>query len=74
MNARAMAMAVLGLVLAAAPGGVRADDKTKEAKVKCAGISANGAVLQVTAKECKDHKGTVVFEKAAPAPKPAPGK
>jgi hypothetical protein len=38
-NGKAIAMTVVGLLLAAAPLG-HADDKTKEAKVKCAGINA----------------------------------
>jgi len=40
MNGKAIAMTVAGLLLAAAPSIGHADDKTKEAKVKCAGINA----------------------------------
>jgi hypothetical protein len=40
MNGKAIAMTVVGLMLAAAPRVGHADDKTKEAKVKCAGINA----------------------------------
>jgi len=40
MNGKAIAMTVAGLLLAAAPTLGHADDKTKEAKVKCAGINA----------------------------------
>jgi hypothetical protein len=39
MNGKAIAMTVVGLLLAAAPMG-HADDKTKEAKVKCSGINS----------------------------------
>jgi hypothetical protein len=39
-NGRAIAMTVVGLLLAAAPSLGNADDKTKEAKVKCSGINA----------------------------------
>lgn len=38
-NGKAIAMTVAGLLLAAAPSLANADDKTKEAKVKCAGIN-----------------------------------
>jgi hypothetical protein len=85
-NGKAIAMTVVGLLLAAAPGLGHADDKTKEAKVKCAGINgckgkgacssaSNGCAgqngckgkgwVEVTAKECKDKKGTVVADKGA---------
>jgi hypothetical protein len=37
---KAIAMTVAGLLLAAAPGVGHADDKTKEAKVKCSGINS----------------------------------
>jgi hypothetical protein len=40
MNGKAIAMTVAGLLLAAAPSIGHADDKTKEAKVKCEGINA----------------------------------
>jgi hypothetical protein len=40
MNGKAIAMTVAGLLLAAAPTLSHAgDDKTKEAKVKCAGVN-----------------------------------
>lgn len=39
-NGKAIAMTVVGLLLAAAPNIGHAEDKTKEAKVKCAGINA----------------------------------
>jgi hypothetical protein len=39
-NGKAIAMTVVGLLLAAAPSVGHADDKTKEAKVKCAGVNA----------------------------------
>ena len=39
-NGKAIAMTVVGLLLAAAPTLGHADDKAKEAKVKCAGINA----------------------------------
>jgi hypothetical protein len=39
-NGKAIAMTVVGLLLAAAPRVGHADDKTKEAKVKCTGINA----------------------------------
>jgi hypothetical protein len=39
-NGKAIAMTVAGLLLAAAPRVGHTDDKTKEAKVKCAGINA----------------------------------
>lgn len=39
MNGRTIAMAVCGLMLAASPHLGHADDKTKEAKVKCQGIN-----------------------------------
>jgi hypothetical protein len=39
-NGRAIAMTVAGLLLAAAPQLGHADDKTKEAKVKCSGINS----------------------------------
>jgi hypothetical protein len=38
-NGKAIAMTVAGLLLAAAPSLTLADTKTKEAKVKCAGIN-----------------------------------
>jgi hypothetical protein len=38
-NGKAIAMTVAGLLLAAAPSLSLADDKAKEAKVKCAGIN-----------------------------------
>jgi len=40
MNGKAIAMAVAGLLLAVAPRVGQADDKTKEAKVKCGGINS----------------------------------
>lgn len=40
MNGKAIAMTVAGLLLAVGPRVANADDKTKEAKVKCAGINA----------------------------------
>ena len=94
---KAIAMTVAGLLLAAAPQ-LHADDKTKEAKVKCSGINSckgkgscagasngcagqNGCkgkgVVETTAKECKDKKGTVVADKDkkdAPKDAPAPKK
>ena len=39
-NGKAIAMTVVGLLLAGAPQLGHADDKTKEAKVKCAGINS----------------------------------
>jgi hypothetical protein len=39
-NGKAIAMTVAGLLLAAAPSLGHADDKTKDAKVKCSGINA----------------------------------
>jgi len=39
LSGRTIAMAVCGLMLAAAPKVGHADDKTKEAKVKCQGIN-----------------------------------
>lgn len=39
-NGKAIAMTVAGLLLAAAPSLSLADDKAKEAKVKCAGINS----------------------------------
>lgn len=39
LNGRTIAMAVCGLMLAASPKVTHADDKTKEAKVKCQGIN-----------------------------------
>jgi len=39
-NGKVIAMTVVGLLLAAAPRVGHADDKTKEAKVKCSGINA----------------------------------
>jgi hypothetical protein len=39
-NGKAIAMTVVGLLLAAAPSLGHADDKTKEAKVKCSGINS----------------------------------
>ncbi len=85
-NGKAIAMTVAGLLLAAAHTPAKADDKTKEAKVKCAGINeckgkascAGGGAscaglnackgkgwIEVTAKECKAKKGTVVAAKDA---------
>ena len=40
INGKAIAMTVAGLLLAVAPRVGQADDKTKEAKVKCGGINA----------------------------------
>jgi hypothetical protein len=40
MNGKAIAMTVAGLLLAVAPRVGQADDKTKEAKVKCGGINS----------------------------------
>jgi hypothetical protein len=40
MNGKAIAMTVAGLLLAAAPQLGHADDKTKEAKVKCSGVNS----------------------------------
>jgi len=40
MNGKAIAMAVAGLLLAVAPRVGHADDKTKEAKIKCNGINS----------------------------------
>lgn len=40
MNGKAIAMTVAGLLLAVAPRVGHADDKTKEAKVKCSGINS----------------------------------
>jgi len=40
MNGKTIAMTVAGLLLAVAPRTGLADDKTKEAKVKCAGINS----------------------------------
>ncbi|HEX3758036.1 MAG TPA: hypothetical protein VHW23_05000 [Kofleriaceae bacterium] len=40
MNGKAIAMTVAGLLLAVAPRVGHADDKTKEAKVKCSGVNA----------------------------------
>ena len=40
MNGKAIAMTVAGLLLAVAPRVGHADDKTKEAKVKCTGINS----------------------------------
>lgn len=92
-NGRTIAMAVCGLLLAAAPHTGYADT-TKEAKVKCQGINEckgkSGCAsatndcaglnackgkgwLEVTAKECKDKKGTVLVEKK-PADRPTPRK
>lgn len=85
INGRSIAMAVCGLMLTAAPNLVHANEKTKEAKVKCKmgnGCSGpNGcSLVEVTEKECKAKKGTIVTEKkpddkakapdapAAPAP------
>lgn len=39
INGKAIAMTVAGLLLAAVPTLAHADDKTKEAKVKCAGVN-----------------------------------
>lgn len=70
INGRSIAMAVCGLMLTAAPNVVHADEKTKEAKVKCKiGNKCNGpngcGFVEVSEKECKDKKGMVV-----PDPKP----
>ena len=40
MNGKAIAMTVAGLLLAVAPRVGHADDKAKEAKVKCGGINS----------------------------------
>ena len=40
MNGKAIAMTVAGLLLAVAPRVGQADDKAKEAKVKCSGINS----------------------------------
>jgi hypothetical protein len=40
INGKAIAMTVAGLLLAVAPRVGHADDKTKEAKVKCGGINS----------------------------------
>jgi hypothetical protein len=40
MNGKAIAMTVAGLLLAVGPRVANADDKTKEAKVKCSGVNA----------------------------------
>jgi len=40
INGKAIAMTVAGLLLAVAPRVGQADDKTKEAKVKCGGINS----------------------------------
>jgi hypothetical protein len=40
MNGKAIAMTVAGLLLAVGPRVANADDKTKEAKVKCGGINS----------------------------------
>src|SRR5689334_20112714 len=40
MNGKAIAMTVAGLLLAVAPRVGHADDKTKEAKVKCGGVNS----------------------------------
>jgi hypothetical protein len=40
INGKAIAMTVAGLLLAVAPSVGHADNKTKEAKVKCAGINS----------------------------------
>ena len=40
MNGKAIAMTVAGLLLAVGPHVANADDKTKEAKVKCSGINS----------------------------------
>ena len=39
MNGKAIAMTVAGLLLAAAPTIGHAEDKTKEAKIKCQGVN-----------------------------------
>jgi hypothetical protein len=39
-NGKAIAMTVVGLLLAAAPRVGHADDKTKDSKVRCSGINA----------------------------------
>lgn len=83
-NGRMIAMTVCGLLLAAAPRLAHADDKTKEAKVKCGGVNSckgksdcasakndckglnackGQGYLELTAKECKDKKGTVLTDK-----------
>ena len=73
-NGKAIAMTVAGLLLAAVPTLAHADDKTKEAKVKCAGVNEckGKGWTETTAKECKDKKGTVVADKGAKDAKPAP--
>ena len=40
MNGKAIAMTVAGLLLAVGPRVANADDKAKEAKVKCSGINS----------------------------------
>src|SRR5215475_7584569 len=40
MNGKAIAMTVAGLLLAVGPRVANAEDKTKEAKVKCSGINS----------------------------------
>ena len=40
MNGKAIAMTVAGLLLAVGPRVANAEDKTKEAKVKCGGINS----------------------------------
>ena len=40
MNGKAIAMTVAGLLLAVGPHVANADDKAKEAKVKCSGINS----------------------------------
>lgn len=68
INGRTIAMAVCGLMMTAAPQLGHADDKTKDAKVKCqlnecAGNGCNAKQVEVTEKECKAKKGTVVADK-----------
>jgi hypothetical protein len=70
INGRTIAMAVCGLMMTAAPNLSHAQDKTKEAKVKCqidecGGNGCNAKQVEVTEKECKEKKGKVVPEKKA---------
>jgi hypothetical protein len=59
MNGKAIAMAVCGMILSAAPSVGTADSSTKEAKVKCSGINeCKGKSACATAKnECAGHNG-----------------
>jgi hypothetical protein len=58
-NGKAIAMAVCGMILSAAPSVSTADSATKEAKVKCAGINeCKGKSACATAKNaCAGHNG-----------------